>query len=81
MRPLRKNRRITHFVDNASSHVVSKKLINVHVKFLLPHLTSDLQPLNQGIIQVIKDNYTISMLHSLLDAVGSKTQRMNLQNL
>ena len=41
--------RIILFVDNATSHVVSKKLCNVHVKFLPPHL-SELQPLGQGII-------------------------------
>ena len=31
-----------------------KKLSNVHVKFLHPHLTSELQPLDQGIIQAMK---------------------------
>ena len=55
---------------NATSHVVSKKLSNVHVKFLPPHLTSELQPLDQGIIQAMKANYRQSMLHSLLATVG-----------
>jgi len=66
----KKKRRIILFVDNATSHVVSKKLSNVHVKFLPPHLTSELQPLDQGIIQAMKANYRKSMLHSLLAAVG-----------
>jgi hypothetical protein len=35
----KKKRRISLFVDNATSHVVSKKLSNVRVKFLPPHLT------------------------------------------
>ena len=65
----KKKRRIILFVDNATSHVVSKKLSNVHVKFLPPHL-SELQPLDQGIIQAMKANYRQSMLHSLLAAVG-----------
>jgi len=66
----KKKRRINLFVDNATSHVVSKKLSNVHVKFLPPHLTSELQPLDQGIIQAMKVNYRKSTLHSLLAAVG-----------
>jgi len=66
----KKNRRIILFVVNATSHVVSKKLNNVHVKFLPPYLTSELQPLDQGIIQAMKANYRKSMLHSLLAAVG-----------
>ena len=44
---MKKKRRIILFVDNATSHVVSKKLSNVHVKFLPPHLTSELQPLDR----------------------------------
>ena len=43
---------------------------NVHVKFLPPHLTSELQPLDQGIIQAMKANYRKSMLYSLLAAIG-----------
>ena len=35
----KKKRRIIPFVDKATSHVVSKKLSNIHVKFLPPHLT------------------------------------------
>jgi hypothetical protein len=64
------NRRIILFVENATNHVVSMKLSNVYVKFLLPHLTSELQPLDQGIIQATKANYRKSLLHSLLAAVG-----------
>jgi len=64
----KKKRRIILFVDNATSHVVSKKLSNVHVKFLPPHLTTELQPLDQGIIQAMKANYSKSMLYSLLAA-------------
>jgi len=67
---MKKNkRRIIPFVDNATSHVVSKKLSNVHVKFLPPHL-SELQPFDQGIIQAMKANYRKSMLQSLLAAIG-----------
>jgi len=36
----KKKRSTILFVDNATSHVVSKKLSNVHVKFLPPDLMS-----------------------------------------
>ena len=65
----KKKRRIILFVDNATSHV-SKKLSNVHVRFFPPYLTSELQPLDQGLIQAMKANYRKSMLHSLLAAIG-----------
>ena len=42
----KKNRRIILFVNNTTSHIVSKKLRNIHVKFLPPHLISELQPLD-----------------------------------
>ena len=67
---MKKKRRIILFVDNATSHVVSKKLSNVHVKFLPPHLTSELTPLDQGIFQAMKANCRKCMLHSLLATVG-----------
>jgi len=66
----KKKSRIILSVDNATSHVVSKKLSNVHVKFLPPHLTAELRPLDQGIIQAMKANCRKSMLQSLLAAVG-----------
>jgi hypothetical protein len=66
----KKKRKIILFVDNTTSHVVSKKLSNVRVKFLPSHLMSELQPLDQGIIQAMKANYRKSMLHSLLAAAG-----------
>jgi hypothetical protein len=64
----KKKRRIILFVDNATSHVVSKKLCNVHVKFDSTFLTSELQG-DQRIIQVMKSNYRKSMLHNLLAAI------------
>ena len=65
----KKKGRIILFVDNATSHVVSKKL-QCSCQFLPPHLTSELQPFDQGIIQAMNANYRKSMLHNLLAAVG-----------
>ena len=77
----KKKRRIILFVDNATSHVVSKKMSNVHVKFLPPHLTSELQPLDQGIIQAMKANYRKSIYTACWLPSGSLTLRLNLRSL
>ena len=45
---MKKKRRIILYVDNATSHVFSKKQSNVRFKFLPPHLTSEFQPLDRN---------------------------------
>ncbi|XP_033222825.1 tigger transposable element-derived protein 6-like [Belonocnema kinseyi] len=44
------NRKILLLVDNATSHNGTKILSRVTVKFLSPSLTSEVQPLDQGVI-------------------------------
>jgi len=73
--------RIILFVDNATRYVVSKKLSNVHVKFLPPHLTSELQPLYQGIIEAMKANYRRLCYTACWLPSGSLTLPLNLQSL
>ena len=77
----KKKRRIILFVDNATSHVVSKKLSNVHVKFLPPHLTSELQPLDQGIIEAMKANYRRLRYTACWLPSGGSTLRLNLKGV
>ncbi|XP_064474541.1 tigger transposable element-derived protein 4-like [Ornithodoros turicata] len=59
-------RRILIIVDNAPSHIMTKNLPNVEVKFLPPNLTSAVQPLDQGIIQTVKLHYRKLLLSSLV---------------
>ena len=77
----KRKRKIILFVDNAPSHVVSKKLSNVHVKFSPPHLTSELQPLDQGIIEAMKANYRRLCYTACWLPSGSLTLPLNLQSL
>jgi hypothetical protein len=55
----KENRKILLLVDNATSHG-TVVLSNVIVYFLPPHVTSEFQPLDQGIIRVVKAYYLMS---------------------
>jgi uncharacterized protein YpiB (UPF0302 family) len=46
----KENWKVLLFVDNTTSHHRSMVMTNVTVKFLLPNLTYEVQPLDQGII-------------------------------
>lgn len=53
-------------IDNATSHNSTQQYSNIVIKFLPPNLTSEIQPLDQGIIQTVKIRYRSKMLLSLL---------------
>lgn len=59
-------RKILLLVDNATSHNCTKILSHVTVKFLPPNLTSEVQPLDQGIIRAVKARYRKKMLQHLI---------------
>ncbi|XP_064479100.1 tigger transposable element-derived protein 4-like [Ornithodoros turicata] len=66
-------RRILIIVDNAPSHIMTKNLPNVEVKFLPPNLTSAVQPLDQGITQSVKLPYRKLLLSSLVSNAATCT--------
>jgi hypothetical protein len=63
----RANRKILLFSDNATSHA-DLNLSNVAVRFLPPNLTSEVQPLNKGIIQSMKLQYRKQLMQVLINA-------------
>jgi hypothetical protein len=69
----RQGRKILMLLDNASSHGKQEDytLSNVEIKILPANMTSQLQPLYQGIIQTFKAYYRKSMLRSLLSKIDS----------
>ena len=50
-------RRVLLFVDNCPAHPKDVPLKNIKLAFLPPNATSKLQPLDQGIIKVVKQKY------------------------
>jgi hypothetical protein len=63
----RANRKILLFVDNATSHVDLNQY-NVAVRFLPPNLTSEVQPLDKGIIQSMKLQYRKQLMRAFINA-------------
>lgn len=66
-------------LDNASAHPPDLKLSNVKLVFLPTNTTSRLQPLDQGIIQNLKQLYCKQLLRSVIakidvgDTVSAET--------
>ena len=58
-------RNIILFVDNASCHH-SLQLSNVRIEFFPPNLTSEIQPLDLGIIQSLKLQYRKRLLENFI---------------
>ena len=50
-------RHILLLVDNAPSHMVDAEYSNIKIVFLPANMTAKLQPLDQGIIRVVKLAY------------------------
>ena len=53
----KKNKKVLLFVDNCPAHPKDVELDFVKVVFFPPNATSRLQPLDQGIIKVLKQAY------------------------
>ena len=51
------NRRILLILDNARVHPFDFEFSNIELLYLPPNCTSEIQPLDQGIIKSFKDNY------------------------
>ncbi|XP_052212225.1 tigger transposable element-derived protein 6-like [Dreissena polymorpha] len=62
----RKARKILLFLDNAASHTADMDLSHVQLSFLPANTTSQLQPLDQGVIRAFKAVYSRFMLRALL---------------
>jgi hypothetical protein len=50
----KQNQKILLLVDIATRHRAAKVMSNIKVKFLPPNLTSEVPPLDQGIIRALK---------------------------
>ena len=62
-------------IDNAPSHIVDDSgYSNIKVQFLVPNTTSQIQPLDQGIIRVTKCHYRKMICELYLDGIENKLQ-------
>ncbi|XP_028649015.2 jerky protein homolog-like [Erpetoichthys calabaricus] len=75
-------------IDNAPSHPEEMQLVCDDIKaiFLPPNVTSILQPMDQGVLQALKQNYRKMLLHSLLEdneelTILDKLMKMNIKDV
>jgi hypothetical protein len=70
----KENRKILLLVDNANSHRGTKVMSNATVKFLPPNLTSEVQPLGQGVIRFVKARCRKMLQYIVTVAKASNTR-------
>jgi len=64
------NREVLLYVDHAAGHgKQATQLSNVRVEYLPPNTTSQMQPMDQGIINVGKGNYKKRLVKKMLDGL------------
>jgi hypothetical protein len=64
------NREVLLYVDHAAGHgKQATQLSNVRVEYLPPNTTSQMQPMDQGIINVGKGNYKKRLVKKFLDGL------------
>lgn len=70
-----KRRQVLLTMDNCKAHDVSNlKLQNVRIQFLPPNTTSRVQPLDQGIIALLKRNYRKKLVRAAIAAAESNQE-------
>lgn len=69
----RSNRNILLLLDNAPSHVV-ENYSNIRIQFLPPNTTSKIQPMDQGVLRLVKCAYRSSLADMYLDGVENNEQ-------
>jgi len=69
-------RKISFLVDNATCHPedIDGKLSNIKVVFLLKNTTSQLQPLDAGIINNFKVHYRVIIVKHVIAKIDSQSE-------
>lgn len=72
---LRQKRKVLFFVDNCTAHIAVPNLQAIDLRFFPPNMTSESQPMDQGIIKNLKHFYRTAIVEKMLDEIeaGVKT--------
>ena len=70
------NRHLLLLLDNSSGHGTFDKgaFSNVTIEYLPPNTTSQLQPMDAGVIRNLKLHYKVSLFNSLLQLLNEINQ-------
>jgi hypothetical protein len=76
-----KNRNILLFIDNCAAHPKNvAHLSNVPVEFLPPNMTSVVQPMDQGVIKVLKHQFWKHLVGRMLQLIKINPGAKNHNN-
>jgi hypothetical protein len=76
-----KNRNILLFIDNCAAHRKNvSHFSNVRVEFLPPNMTSVVQPMEQGVIKVLKHQFRKRLVGRMLQLIKTNSGIKNLNN-
>ena len=68
----KEGRKIVLFVDNCPAHPSIDNPVSTKLIFLKPNITSELQPMDQGIIRSLKTHYKTMSLKKLIEVTEKK---------
>lgn len=72
-----RNRKILLVIDNCAAHPTINNLGNIKIVFLPSNITAVLQPMNQGIIKCLKQNFRKMLVLQLIDNVKKGKKKFN----
>ncbi|XP_016664989.1 tigger transposable element-derived protein 4-like [Acyrthosiphon pisum] len=64
-----KGKKVLLLIDNCTAHKTKKKLNSIKVDFFPPNTTSQIQPMDQGIIQNIKILYRKEIIRKMVNDI------------
>ncbi|XP_008189708.1 tigger transposable element-derived protein 6-like [Acyrthosiphon pisum] len=64
-----KGKKVLLLIDNCTAHKTKKKFNSIKVEFLPPNTTSQLQPMDQGIIQNFKILYRKEVIRTMVNDI------------
>jgi len=74
-----KGKKVLLLINNCTAHNTKKKFYSIRVEFLPPNTTSQLQPMDQGIIQNFKIFYRKEVIRKMINDIDeSKSFSINL---
>lgn len=66
---IRQHKKVLLLIDNAPCHVVLKDYSNIRIQFLPPNTTSKMQPVDQGVLRMVKLYYRKLLAQLYLDGI------------
>ena len=74
-------RKVALVIDNCTTHPNIESLKSITLFFLPPNTTSCLQPMDQGVIQLLKCKYRSRIIKTIINAIDNGKQMPSISIL